>query len=145
MTLWRSQDLTNRKHLKRFQRSINGKNGQFFTGENYEYFFCYFLLYWKRGKKHWSSVAHCAYKILGLTVASLQILHFTTCWCVLPSTDMALWQTRQKITGALLLSGLPCGEYGGGGSPGTSPLGNGARPKVKTEDQTVRPNGCWNK
>lgn len=43
-------------------------------------------------------------------VASLQMLHFTTCWCVLPSTDMALWQTRQLMTGALLLSGLPCGE-----------------------------------
>lgn len=45
-----------------------------------------------------------------LTVASLHRLHLTTCWCVLPSTDMVLWQTRQLMTGALLLSGLPCGE-----------------------------------
>lgn len=73
----------------------------------------------------------CVSESVSLTVASLQMLHFTTCWCVLPSTDMALWQTRQLITGALLLSGLPCGEYGGGGSPGTSELGNGAKAKEK--------------
>lgn len=32
------------------------------------------------------------------------------------------------MTGALLLSGLPCGEYGGGGSPSTTEVGNDARP-----------------
>lgn len=78
----------------------------------------------------------CADDVLWLTVASLHILHFTTCWCVLPSTDMVVWQTLQAMTGALLLSGLPCGEYGGGGSPGTSALGNGARPWDRTEGGT---------
>lgn len=71
---------------------------------------------------------------LPLTVASLQMLHFTTCWCVLPSTDMEVWQTRQLMTGALLLSGLPCGEYGGGGSPGATELGNGAKPDEDEEE-----------
>lgn len=66
-----------------------------------------------------------------LTVASLHMLHFTTCWCILPSTDMALWQTRQLMTGALLLSGLPCGEYGGGGSPSTTEVGNGDKPESR--------------
>lgn len=32
------------------------------------------------------------------------------------------------MTGALLLSGLPCGEYGGGASPGATKLGSGAKP-----------------
>lgn len=65
------------------------------------------------------------------------MLHFTTCWCVLPSTDMEVWQTRQLMTGALLLSGLPCGEYGGGGSPGATELGNGAKPDEDEEEEVL--------
>lgn len=38
------------------------------------------------------------------------------------------------MTGALLLSGLPCGEYGGGGSPGATELGNGAKPDEDEEE-----------
>lgn len=46
------------------------------------------------------------------------------------------------MTGALLLSGLPCGEYGGGGSPSTTEVGNDARPESR---QTLKENsqkGC---
>lgn len=52
----------------------------------------------------------CEISVAQLTVASLQTLHFTTCWCILPSTLMRLWQTRQVIMGVLPLSGLAMGE-----------------------------------
>lgn len=72
-----------------------------------------------------------------LTVASLQMLHFTTCWCILPSTDMVLWHTRQLTTAALPLSGLPWSEYGGGGSPGSTEPGNEARPVRRNKGEKI--------
>lgn len=48
-----------------------------------------------------------------LTVASLQTLHLTTCWCVLPSMLITDWHILQLIIGI-----PPCddGVYGGGSS-----------------------------
>lgn len=50
------------------------------------------------------------------TVASLQTVHLTTCWCSLPSKLISDWHTRQFITGTPLASGLAIAVYGGGSS-----------------------------
>jgi len=50
------------------------------------------------------------------TVASLQTVHLTTCWCSFPSKLMSDWHTRQFITGTPLASGLAMAVYGGGSS-----------------------------
>lgn len=50
------------------------------------------------------------------TVASLQTVHLTTCWCSLPSKLISDWHTRQFITGTPLASGLAMAVYGGGSS-----------------------------
>lgn len=50
------------------------------------------------------------------TVASLQTVHLTTCWCSLPSKFISDWHTRQFITGTPLASGLAMAVYGGGSS-----------------------------
>lgn len=41
-----------------------------------------------------------------LTVASLQTVHLTTCWCSFPSRLMSDWHTRQLMTGTPPASGL---------------------------------------
>lgn len=51
-----------------------------------------------------------------LTVASLQTVHFTTCWWSLLSRLISDWHTRQFITGMPTASGLAMAVYGGGSS-----------------------------